>query len=72
MKQLREFWYEVPHQVKVLTNTRGVVFHEYFIDAATGAAWKIEDLLRIGRLIGIHEDEMIVEYDDWIDFSEKI
>lgn len=71
MRPSKEFWYERPHQVRVLGN-RGIVFHEYFIDAATGAAWRIKDVLMAGRLIGISEDDIIVEYDDWEDFSGKI
>ena len=67
----KEFWYDTPHQVRILHN-KGIVFHEYFIDAATGAVWRIKDVLMAARLIGISEDDAIIEYDDWADFSRKI
>jgi hypothetical protein len=65
-------WYEVPHQVRVFGFNKGIVFHDYFIDAVTGAAWPIKDLMRIARIIGITNDDAIIEYDDWVDFSKKI
>ena len=71
MRPTREFWYETPHQVRILGN-KGIVFHQYFIDAMSGAAWTIKEVLMAARLIGISEDDAIIEYDDWMDFSEKI
>lgn len=73
MRPTKEFWYDTPHQVHCggFMN-RGIVFHEYFIDAATGSLWLIKDLLRAARLVGISEDDLIVEYDDWADFSQNI
>lgn len=71
MKPSKTFWYEEPHQVRVLHN-KGIVFHEYFVDAASGAAWRIQDVLMAARLIGISEDSAIIEYDDWEDFSGNI
>ena len=71
MRLSKTFWYEEPHQVRILHN-KGIVFHEYFVDAANGVAWRIQDILMMARLIGINEDDAIIEYADWEDFSGKI
>lgn len=39
-----EFWYEVPHQVWALGLNIGIVFHNYFVDAKSGKAWRLKDL----------------------------
>lgn len=69
---MNEFWYEKPHQTKCLFYNKGVVFHNFFIDARTGIEWRIQDLMRLAHLRGVSMDDLFIEYDDWEDFSDRI
>ena len=72
MMESSEFWYEVPHQVVLWDGSAAIVFHEYLIGAATGTLYRIKDILHIAQTFGISEDDAIIEFDDWVNFSGKI
>lgn len=67
-----EFWYEKPHQVRCFLYNKGIVFHNFFVDARTGIEWRVRDLMRLAALRGLAMDDLFIEYDDWEDFSEDI
>ena len=71
-KLMGEFWYEKPHQVRCFLYNKGIVFHNFFVDARTGIEWKVRDLMRLAALRGLAMDDLFIEYDDWEDFSEDI
>lgn len=67
-----EFWYETPHQTRCLLHNKGIVFHNFFIDARTGIEWRVRELMQLASLCGLSMDDLFIEYDDWEDFSGRI
>ena len=66
-------WYEVPHIVSYITDAAessiGIVYHEFLIDLMTGRAYTCQEVLRKGLELGFDLDFIIIESDNWANFS---
>ena len=45
----------------MMTQRRGIAFHESLIDVSTGRAYKCQDILRRAQNMGVDLDKAIVE-----------
>ena len=71
-------YYEAPMQVIYLRPSpripeyhKGIVFHEYIIDAALGAVFSTKSVMQYARKHGIDADYAIVESFDWLPIEIK-
>lgn len=50
----------------------GIAYHDYIICGCSGAILKIDDIIKDAEKAGIHFEDAVVEYGDWVDISEFI
>ena len=50
----------------------GIAYHDYIICGCCGVVLKIDDIIKDAEKAGIHFDDAVVEYGDWVDISSEI
>ena len=73
-------YYGTPCQVRFvdcgdpnnITMCGGIAYHDEIICGCCGAVLSIQDIIDDAAEYGIHFDDAVVEYGDWVDIEEAI
>ena len=50
----------------------GIAYHDFIICGRCGSVLKIDELVADAGKAGIHWDDAVIEYGDWVDIEEAI